>query len=111
MSTKEIRPFPVQRIVIMRSIVFALSKIGAELQQYNEQEGFVIATVKRVKIGGVGLGEQEIKASVQEHEQTSLLELTAPNSGELLTLISTYVVQGAKPLQDEAISQWHDGSC
>ncbi len=108
METKEIRPFPVHRTIVIRSILFALSKIGAELHQYNEQEGIIIATVKRVQIGAIGFGEQEIKASVYEHEQTSLLELTAPDGSELLSLISLYVVQGAKPIKDDAIVQWND---
>jgi hypothetical protein len=49
-----------------------------------------------------------IEISVQEHEDTSVLKLVAPQeqSEALLRLISTYVVEGAKAVEEDAHIQW-----
>lgn len=103
MTEKLVRPFPIPRQAVLRSTLFALAKAGAELHQYNEENGTIIASIKRFH-----LFNQEIKVSIHEYEQTSLLELLAPNSIELLSLISAYSIRGAKAIKDDAISQWND---
>lgn len=102
MAEKIIRPFPIPRQAVLRSTLFALAKVGAQLHQYSEDNGTIIASVKSWGFN------KEIKVSIHEYEQTSLLELTAPNPTELLNLISAYAIRGAKAIKDDAISQWND---
>lgn len=110
MLTIEVRPLPANRKVVIRSAFFALAKIGAELHSYNEQDGIITATIGRVKIGTKEFFEQAVEVSVEEREDTSLLKLTTRSnkSGELLRLISTYVVGGAKAIKDDAHVQWFE---
>ena len=102
MAEKIVRPFPIPRQAVLRSTLFALAKVGAQLHQYSEENGTIIASVKSWGFN------KEIKVSIHEYEQTSLLELTAPNPKELLSLISAYAIRGAKAIKDDAISQWND---
>jgi hypothetical protein len=109
MKEIESRPFPVNQIVIVRSAFFALAKIGAELQSYDENQGIITARIARVEIGGKKIfGEEDIEISVEERDTTSFLKLAAPkrNVSELLHLISTYSVEGPKAIKDDAHSQW-----
>jgi len=106
MSVTEIRAFPVNSTVVMRSTLFALANLGATLQTYNEDSGVIVATVSR----RLGLQKQEVVARVRSFEQTCQLELDAPDvekARELLQLISTYVRDGGR-VQANATMQWVD---
>lgn len=106
MSVKEVRPFPVSATVVMRSTLFALANMGAKLHTYNEETGFVVATVSK----WMGLQKNDVVARVRDFEKASQLELEAPDAEkarELLGLIGTYVSDGAK-IQANATIQWVD---
>ena len=106
MSVTEIRAFPVNSTVVMRSTLFALANLGATLQTYNEDSGVIVATVSR----WLGLQRQEVVARVRSFEQTCQLELDAPDvekARELLQLIATYVRDGGR-VQANATMQWID---
>ena len=106
MSVTEIRAFPVNSTVVMRSTLFALANLGATLQTYNEESGVIVATVSR----WLGLQKQEVVARVRSFEQTCQLELDAPDvekARELLQLIATYVRDGGR-VQANATMQWVD---
>ena len=110
-NVKTTRPFPVHEKVVIRSVLFALSKLGMRLNQYNEQEGLIIATKRRSETNrlGIGWGEHEVRASIVGHENTSVLDLDAPENMniELLKLIATYVTHGSKAIKNDAIGQWN----
>lgn len=106
MAVTEIRAFPVNSTIVMRSTLFALANQGATLQTYNEETGFIVATVSR----WLGLQKKEVVARVRAFENTCQLELDAPDvdkARELLQLISTYVRDGAR-VQANATIQWVD---
>ncbi|MEM7116929.1 MAG: hypothetical protein AAF614_31145 [Chloroflexota bacterium] len=106
MSVKEVRPFPVSATVVMRSTLFALANMGAKLHTYNEETGFVVASVSK----WMGLQKNEVVARVRDFEKASQLELEAPDAEkayELLQLIGSYVSDGAK-IQANATIQWVD---
>jgi hypothetical protein len=106
MAVTEIRAFPVNSTIVMRSALFALANLGATLQTYNEESGVIVATVSR----WLGLQKQEVVARVRSFEQTCQLELDAPdveNARELLQLIATYVRDGGR-VQANATMQWVD---
>ncbi|MBP6788051.1 MAG: hypothetical protein KA170_10725, partial [Candidatus Promineofilum sp.] len=106
MGVTEIRAFPVNSTVVMRSTLFALANLGATLQTYNEDSGVIVATVSR----WLGLQRQEVVARVRSFEQTCQLELDAPDvekARELLQLIATYVRDGGR-VQANATMQWID---
>ena len=108
MRRTETRPFPANRTVVIRCAFFALAKIGAKLHSYDEQTGILTATIAWKNIGSLEVFERVIEISVQEHEDTSVLKLIAPQeqSDVLLRLISIYVVEGAKAIEDDAHVQW-----
>ena len=106
MSIKEIRPFPVSATVVMRSTLFALANMGARLHTYNEETGFVVASVAK----WMGLQKNEVVARVRGFEQASQLEVEAPDQAkarELLDLVARYVSDGAN-IQANATIQWVD---
>lgn len=106
MSVTEIRAFPVNSTVVMRSALFALANMGATLQTYNEESGVIVATVSK----WLGLQKQEVVARVRTFEGTSQLELDAPDfekARELLQLITTYARDGGR-VQANATMQWVD---
>lgn len=106
MTTKEIRPFPVNATVVMRSTLFALANMGARLHTYNEETGFVVASVAK----WMGLQKNEVVARVRGFEQASQLEVEAPDQAkarELLDLVAKYVSDGAN-IQANATIQWVD---
>ena len=108
MRRTEARPFPVNRAAVIRSAFFALAKIGAKLHSYDEQTGILTATIPWKNLGSVQVFERVVEISVQEHEGTSVLKLSAPGeqARELLRLISTYVVDGAAAVEEDAHLQW-----
>jgi hypothetical protein len=108
MRRTETRPFPVKRAAVIRCAFFALAKIGAKLHSYDEQTGILTATIPWKNLGSLEVFERVIEISVQEHEDTSVLKLVAPQeqSQALLRLISTYVVEGAKAVEEDAHIQW-----
>lgn len=106
MTITETRSFPVNATIVMRSTLFALATLGATLQTYNEESGVVVATVS----SWLGMRRQEVVARVRAFDQTSQLELDAPDvdkAQELLRLISTYVRDGGR-VQANATIQWVD---
>jgi hypothetical protein len=106
MAVTEVRAFPVNATIVMRSALFALANQGANLQVYNEESGIIVATVSR----WLGLQKKEVVARVRSLENTCQLELDAPDvekARELLQLISTYVRDGAR-VQANATIQWVD---
>lgn len=106
MSVIEIRAFPVNSTVVMRSTLFALANMGATLQTYNEESGVIVATVSK----WLGIQKKEVVARVRSFEGTSQLELDAPDvekARELLQLIATYVRDGGR-IQANATMQWVD---
>jgi len=108
MRRTDTRPFPVSRAAVIRCAFFALAKIGAKLYSYDEQTGMLTATIPWKHLGSLEVFERAIEISVQEHEDTSVLKLVAPqeHSDVLLRLISTYVVEGAKAIEEDAHLQW-----
>lgn len=106
MSITEVRSFPVNATIVMRSTLFALANMGATLQTYNEEAGVVVATVSSM----LGMRKQEIAARIRTFDQTSQLEIEAPDverAQELLRLVSTYVRDGGR-VQANATIQWVD---
>lgn len=106
MTVTEVRAFPVNSTVVMRSSLFALANMGATLQTYNEESGVIVATVSK----WLGLQKQEVVARVRTFEGTSQLELDAPDfekARELLQLIASYVRDGGR-VQANATMQWVD---
>jgi hypothetical protein len=74
MAVTEVRAFPVNATIVMRSALFALANQGATLQVYNEESGIIVATVTR----WLGLQKKEVVARVRSLENTCQLELDAP---------------------------------
>ncbi|MCZ2113951.1 MAG: hypothetical protein LC131_08970 [Anaerolineae bacterium] len=106
MIVTEIRAFPVNSTVVMRSTLFALANMGATLQTYNEENGVIVATVSK----WLGLQKQEVVARIRSFEGTCQLELDAPDfdkARELLQLIATYTRDGGR-VQANATIQWVD---
>lgn len=106
MAITEVRSFPVSATVVLRCTLFALANIGATLQTYNEDSGVVVATVS----SWLGMRKQEVVVRVRAFDQTSQLEVDAPDvekAQELLRLISGYVRDGAR-VQANATIQWVD---
>jgi hypothetical protein len=106
MPITEVRSFPVSATVVLRSTLFALANVGATLQTYNEDSGVVVATVS----SWLGMRKQEVVVRVRGFDETSLLEVDAPDvekAQEILRLISGYVRDGAR-VQANATMQWVD---
>jgi len=104
---KEKRPFPVPSEVVMRSALFALANLNARLQIYNEETGVIVATVSR----RMGLQKKELVVKVRRFDQTSVLEVEAPDAEkaqQLLSQVSAYVTDGAGRVQADATIQWVD---
>jgi len=92
----------------MRCVLFALSRMGARLHQYSEQDGVIIASAGKYRVGQKELVRREVKAAVQEVEYATLLRVSAPGevADELLELVSLYAVQGAQAVRGDAVAQW-----
>lgn len=92
----------------MRCVLFALSRVGARLHQYSEQDGVAIASLGRFRVGQREYVRREIKATVQEVEYASQLQLTAPADrvDGIVSLVSLYAVQGASAIRGDAVAQW-----
>jgi hypothetical protein len=106
MAFTEVRPYPVSATVVMRSTLFALANLGATLQTYNEETGVIVATVSR----WLGLQKREVVARVRGFEQTSQLEIDAPDAEkaqEIIQLVNSYVRDGGR-IQANATIQWVD---
>lgn len=104
---KEKRPFPVPSEVVMRSALFALANLKTKLQVYNEETGVIVATVSK----RLGLQKQEMVVKVRRFDQTSILEVEAPDpelAQRLLAQVSSYVTDGAGRVQADATIQWVD---
>jgi hypothetical protein len=107
MTIKEKRPFPVSSEVVMRSALFALANLKAKLQIYNEENGVIVATVTK----WLGMQKEEVIVKVRRFEETSILEVEAPDvqkAQEILSQISAYVTDGAGRVQADATIQWVD---
>ncbi len=106
MTITEVRSFPVNSTVVLRSTLFALANMGATLQMYNEENGVVVASVS----SWLGMRKQEVVVRVRAFDETSQLEVDAPDvekAQELLRLISNYVRDGAR-VRSNATIQWVD---
>jgi hypothetical protein len=104
---KEKRPFPVPSEVVMRSALFALANLKTRLQVYNEEIGVIVATASR----RLGLQKQEVVVKVRRFDQTSILEVEAPDpklAQQILAQVSSYVTDGAGRVQADATIQWVD---
>ncbi|MEZ4516847.1 MAG: hypothetical protein R3C44_08405 [Chloroflexota bacterium] len=91
---------------MQRSTLFALANIGATLQTYDEESGVIVATVSSL----LGMRKQEVVARIRGFDQTSQIEVDAPDvekAQELLRLISTYVRDGGR-VHANATIQWVD---
>ena len=107
MTIKEKRPFPVSSEVVMRSALFALANLNAKLHIYNEETGVIVATVSK----WLGMSQQELIVKVRRFDETSILEVEAPDAQkaqEILSQISAYVTDGAGRVQADATIQWVD---
>ena len=107
MTIREKRPFPVPSEVVMRSALFALANLNAKLQVYNEETGVIVATVAK----WLGMQKQEVIVKVRRFDETSILEIEAPDvqkAQEILSQISAYVTDGAGRVQADATIQWVD---
>lgn len=102
------RSLPVNSTVVIRSALFGLAKIGATLQTYSENAGFILATMGRYKVGPRELLQEEIRVSVKGYEGVSVLTIAAPEKTavKLLNLISAYIVEGKRAIQEDAHIQW-----
>ncbi len=106
MTHQEIRPFPAPATTVMRSTLFALARMNAKLQAYNEDSGVIVATLTK----RMGLQKQDLIARIRPFEQTCQLELEAPDAtsaAELLRLVAAYVQDGGK-VEANARMQWTD---
>ncbi len=104
---KEKRPFPVPSEVVMRSALFALANLETKLQIYNEETGVIVATTSK----RFGLQKQEVVVKVRRFDQTSILEVEAPDAKtaqQILAQVSSYVTDGAGRVQADATIQWVD---
>ena len=104
---KEKRPFPVPSEVVMRCALFALANLKTKLQVYNEETGVIVATVSR----RLGITKHEVVVKVRRFDQTSILEIEAPDpelAQQLLSQVSAYVTDGAGRVQADATIQWVD---
>lgn len=108
MQSTRVQPYPVPKTILMRCVLFALSRMGARLHQYSEQDGVIIASAGKYRVGQKELVRREVKAAVQEVEYATLLRVSAPGevADELLELISLYAVQGAQAVRGDAVAQW-----
>ncbi len=108
MQPTRVQPYPVPRTVLMRCVLFALSRMGARLHQYSEQDGVIIASVGKYRVGQKELVRREVKATVQEVEYATQLRVSAPGdvADALLELVSLYAVQGAQAIKGDAVAQW-----
>ena len=107
MIIKEKRPFPVPAEVVMRCTLFTLANMQAKLQVYNEQNGVIVATVNK----WMGLQKHEVVAKVRRFDNTSILEIEAPDAekaNQILSQVSAYVTDGAGKVQADATIQWVD---
>jgi hypothetical protein len=107
MSIKEKRPFPVPAEVVMRSALFTLANLNAKLQVYNEETGVIVATVTK----WMGIQKEEVVVKVRRFDQTSILDIEAPDPEklqQLLNQISAYITDGAGRVQADATIQWVD---
>ena len=108
MQSTRVQPYPVPKTILMRCVLFALSRMGARLHQYSEQDGVIIASAGKYRVGQKELVRREVKAAVQEVEYATLLRVSAPGevADELLELVSLYAVQGAQAVRGDAVAQW-----
>ncbi|MFN2137673.1 MAG: hypothetical protein ACK2UK_17055 [Candidatus Promineifilaceae bacterium] len=107
MTIMEKRPFPVPSEVVMRSALFTLANLNAKLQIYNEETGVIVATVAK----WMGMQQQELIVKVRRFDDTSILEIEAPDpqkAQEILSQISAYVTDGAGRVQADATIRWVD---
>ncbi|MDX1414451.1 MAG: hypothetical protein R3293_09690 [Candidatus Promineifilaceae bacterium] len=107
MTIREKRPFPVPSEVVMRSALFTLANMNARLQVYNEETGVIVAGMPKM----LGLRQQEVIVRVRRFDQTSILELEAPDTEkaqQMVSQISAYVTDGAGRVQADATIQWVD---
>lgn len=107
MTIKEKRPFPVPSEVVMRSALFSLANLNAKLQVYNEENGVIVASVSK----WMGMQKQEVIVKVRSFDQTSILEVEAPDAEktqQILAQISSYITDGAGRVQADATIQWVD---
>jgi len=108
LQSTRVQPYPVPKTILMRCVLFALSRMGARLHQYSEQDGVIIASAGKYRVGQKELVRREVKAAVQEVEYATLLRVSAPGevADELLELVSLYAVQGAQAVRGYAVAQW-----
>lgn len=108
MQSTRVQPYPVPKTILMRCVLFALSRMGARLHQYSEQDGVIIASAGKYRVGQKELVRREVKATVQEVEYATQLRVSAPGevADELLELVSLYAVQGAQAVRGDAVAQW-----
>ena len=66
MQSTRVQPYPVPKTILMRCVLFALSRMGARLHQYSEQDGVIIASAGKYRVGQKELVRREVKAAVQE---------------------------------------------
>jgi hypothetical protein len=91
----------------MRSALFALANLNAKLQVYNEETGVIVATISK----RLGTSKQDVIIKVRRFDQTSILEVEAPDPErvqQLLTQISAYITDGAGRVQADATINWVD---
>lgn len=94
-----IRPLPVPGDVAIRSALLALAKLGADLQNYNEEGRTIVAQMPR----WFGVSKASILITVQDFGENSRLELQIPDkakANELLDQISVYLVDGHRAAGD-----------
>ncbi|MGB4081839.1 MAG: hypothetical protein WBK62_01155 [Candidatus Fermentibacter daniensis] len=108
MQSTRVQPYPVPKTILMRCVLFALSRMGARLHQYSEQDGVIIASAGKYRVGQKELVRREVKAAVQEVEYATQLRVSAPGevADELLELVSLYAGQGAQAVRGDAVAQW-----
>lgn len=94
-----IRPLPVPGDVAIRSALLALAKLGADLQNYNEEGRTIVAQMPK----WFGVSKASILITVQDFGENSRLELQIPDkakANELLDQISIYLVDGHRAAGD-----------
>ena len=108
MSHEEVRPFPpAPPAVVVRSALFALANLGAEIRVFDEERGVVVGLLKQWR----GLRKQEVSAMVEQAGALAILKLACPTpqlSNEVLRRVSAYVVDGSRLESDAAVQAARD---
>ena len=101
------RPIPLEKTLVMRSALVALSVNKAKIFLYNEQIGEISATIPRF----LGFSNGTVSVSVNQHEdnRSSDLILSAPDLKVLegfYAQITEYLTKGYNSVITDVVKAW-----